>query len=401
LGGGPSGGSGGGARFPVLGFRRPLEVARLEVAAEATHGGNLHGRRSAAYGSSSKLKPHGGGSSLGDKGSGGSGGNVSGDSGVGGGGGGSSGGAEGGGLSGGGDSKGGKQGGGLFGSGGGASGGSSSGGGGQSGAGGGGSSTSGSSSSGFNGAASGSGWYSEDLYCVAWHPDGSHLLCGGHDRRVQLIDLAASSSRSNVGGGHGNSVGSSGRRSSGSSSSSSAGLKIVKTLAGHAAAVVQVATNPAGNLLVSASRDGTVRFWDALSGLCVKRLGEQPSSGARVGEATSMALSADGTLVLTSTRHGAVKLWDLRRADKPLVRYKGHQNSASSFLRCGFGARESVVLSGSDDGTLHVWEAASGRPLSTLIGHPGGPSYRALWSAKQSLLASCGEDGTVRTWSYR
>lgn len=249
----------------------------------------------------------------------------------------------------------------------------------------------------------GRGWHAADVYCVAWHPGGSHVLCGGHDRRVHLVDLAASSSRSNHthGGGHGghggNSVGSSGSGGStggyGTGSSGSS-LKVVKTLVGHEAAVVQVATNPAGNLLASASRDGTVQFWDALSGLCVKRLGEQPASGARVGEATSMAL-------LTSTRHGAVRLWDLRRADAPLVRYKGHQNSASSFLRCSFGARESVVLSGSDDWALHVWETASGRPLSTLAGHPGGPAYRALWSAKQGLLASCGEDGTVRTWAYR
>ena len=408
------------AKFPVLGFRRPLEVARLEVAAEASRNGGPRGRRSVAFGggsgstNSQKFRAHGSSNiNSGDKASGGSGGGGGGNGGDSGlernsssssGGGGAS--AEGGNPNSS-DAKGGGKpgGGGLFGSGTGTSGGISGSGTSSNNHSGSGSSSSShhNSSSGF-GAASGSGWYSEDLFCVAWHPDGSHLICGGHDRRVQLIDLAASSSHSNFGGStFSNSVGSSGANYSSSSSSHhrSSGLKIVKTLAGHEAAVVQVATNPAGNLLASASRDGTVRFWDVLSGQCVKRLGEQPSSGARVGEATSMALSADGTLVLTSTRHGAVRLWDLRHADKPLVRYKGHQNSANSFVRCGFGARESVVLSGSDDGTLHVWEAASGRPLSTLEGHPGGASYRALWSAKQGLLASCGEDGTVRTWSYR
>ena len=38
--------------------------------------------------------------------------------------------------------------------------------------------------------------------------------------------------------------------------------------------VSQVGTNPSGNLLASAGRDGTVRFWDALSGLCVKTIGQ-------------------------------------------------------------------------------------------------------------------------------
>ena len=40
----------------------------------------------------------------------------------------------------------------------------------------------------------------------------------------------------------------------------------------------QVGTNPTGNLLASASRDGTVRFWDAMSGLCVKTLGDKPGA---------------------------------------------------------------------------------------------------------------------------
>ena len=168
-------------------------------------------------------------------------------------------------------------------------------------------------------------------------------------------------------------------------------------------------------------------------------LGERPGS---VGEATSCCLSGDGTLLLTSSRHGPIKLWDLRRADRALVRphrrrrcppapatifpcntlpaataaphpapksrlcgdqvrYTGHQNSASSFIRCGFGARESVVVSGSDDGKVHIWESGSGRVLSTLPGHPGRAVYRGVWSPKQGLLATCGEDGAVRTWCYK
>jgi COMPASS component SWD3 len=149
--------------------------------------------------------------------------------------------------------------------------------------------------------------------------------------------------------------------------------------------------------VVSASRDGTVRFWDAMSGLCVKTLGDQPGT---IGEATAMRLSSDGSLVLTSSRHGAVRLWDLRSTAKPLVRYKGHQNSASSFIRCCFGAKESVVLSGSDDGAIRMWDTATGAPLTTLKGHSGA-TYRCEWSSKQSMVASCSEDGTLRTWSHQ
>lgn len=209
--------------------------------------------------------------------------------------------------------------------------------------------------------------YLEDIYAVSWHPDGRHLVTGGHDRRVHILDIGRD-------------------------------MTVLKSLAGHDAAVVEVATNPSGNLIASASRDGTVRFWDVMSGLCVKTLGDQPGA---IGEATAMRLSSDGSLVLTSSRHGAVRLWDLRATAKPLVRYKGHQNSASSFIRCSFGAKESIVMSGSDDGRIHLWDSSSGRPLSVLEGHTG-PAYRCEWGGpKQSIAASCSEDGTIRTWCYQ
>ncbi|CAN0450226.1 unnamed protein product, partial [Laminaria digitata] len=35
--------------------------------------------------------------------------------------------------------------------------------------------------------------------------------------------------------------------------------------------------------------------------------------------------------------------------------------------------------------------------LHALPGH-SGTVYRGTWSAKQGLLATCSEDGTVRTW---
>ena len=137
-----------------------------------------------------------------------------------------------------------------------------------------------------------------------------------------------------------------------------------------------------------------------MSGLCVKTLGAGGGGGTAIGEATSMCLSGDGRLVLTSSRHGPVRLWDLRSASKPLVRYTGHQNSGSSFVRCAFGAREGVVLSGSDDGTVRVWETASGEALGVL-GHGGSPTHRAVWCGRQGLLASCADDGSVKTWCYK
>ena len=55
------------------------------------------------------------------------------------------------------------------------------------------------------------------------------------------------------------------------------------------------------------------------------------------------------------------------------------------------------LASAGDDGTVRVWDAATGAPQATLTGHTGG--VRAVaWSPDGTRLASAGDDGTVRVW---
>src|SRR5262249_36069964 len=49
------------------------------------------------------------------------------------------------------------------------------------------------------------------------------------------------------------------------------------------------------------------------------------------------------------------------------------------------------------DGTIRLWEASTGRLLTTLQGHTGAVRSVALGGDGQ-MLASGGEDGTIRLW---
>lgn len=55
------------------------------------------------------------------------------------------------------------------------------------------------------------------------------------------------------------------------------------------------------------------------------------------------------------------------------------------------------LVSASEDGTLKVWDAASGEVLHTLGGHQG-PVYSCAFSPDAAFLVSAGADGTLKVW---
>jgi WD40 repeat protein len=59
----------------------------------------------------------------------------------------------------------------------------------------------------------------------------------------------------------------------------------------------------------------------------------------------------------------------------------------------------SLLVSGGFDGTVRLWEAPNGRPLSALIGHTS-PVYGVALSEGGRLLASGSFDGSVRLWDF-
>ena len=57
------------------------------------------------------------------------------------------------------------------------------------------------------------------------------------------------------------------------------------------------------------------------------------------------------------------------------------------------------MLSGSDDGSICIWEMSTGALAQRLRAHTD-VAYDASWSEAEGMLASCSHDGTVRTWCH-
>jgi len=76
---------------------------------------------------------------------------------------------------------------------------------------------------------------------------------------------------------------------------------------------------------------------------------------------------------------------------------EGHSGNVNGVA---FDPRSGTLASGSDDKTVKLWEARSGKVLCTLEGHQD-TVYSVAFDPQGGMLSSRGDDNTVRLWDAR
>ena len=135
------------------------------------------------------------------------------------------------------------------------------------------------------------------------------------------------------------------------------------------------------------SRDGTARLWDAVSGLSIGQPMKHDS------DVLGAVFNHDETRILTWSRDGTARLWHAVSGASI-----GQPMKHDSYIYGAvFNHDETRILTWSHDGTARLWHAVSGASIGQPMKHDSD-ILGAMFNHDETRILTWSRDGTARLW---
>jgi len=169
----------------------------------------------------------------------------------------------------------------------------------------------------------------------------------------------------------------------------------IQQFSGHEGPVYTIAAHPTAPLAVSGGGDDSGYIWDVTSGETVVKLTGHTDS------VSSVAFSSDGEMVSTGGMDGRVRVW--RRVGKENYNtweFLTELQGPDEVIWLRWHPKGPVLLAGSNDSTVWLWQLPSGSTMQVFAGHTGPVQCGGFTPDGKRIVTGCGGN-TLIYWDPR
>ncbi len=202
----------------------------------------------------------------------------------------------------------------------------------------------------------------DSILALALSPDGKKLASAGTDRLLRVWDLPTG--------------------------------KLEHTIENHADWVFGLAFSPDGKQLITGSRDKTAKVWDLAAKESVVTFPDHQNP------VYAVAMTPDGKLGISAGEDNQVRQWQATDQSKQIgkqTKVLGAHAKAVFRMAQNHDAKNPLLATCSADGTVKLWNPATGAALKTLTGETDWV-YAVAISPDSQLVAGGSWNGEVRVW---
>lgn len=196
------------------------------------------------------------------------------------------------------------------------------------------------------------------VHCIAVVPEGDKIISGSYDSTIRVWNVL--------------------------------GWRCTHTLQGHEGSIEKLLLSSEGKYIISAGKDRTIRVWEIAGGKSVATLTghQEPIS--------DIYTSPDGKLLASCGRDNAVYLWEIPQG-KPRATLEG--GGTTRFTKVAITPNNRFVLAASIDNRIRVWDLENNKLAAVWEEHTS-PVHTLLFIPKTSLVVSGSQDGFMKIWDY-
>ncbi|XP_066147212.1 guanine nucleotide-binding protein subunit beta-2 [Euwallacea fornicatus] len=157
----------------------------------------------------------------------------------------------------------------------------------------------------------------------------------------------------------------------------------------HNGDVVSISLSSDGNSFVTGSVDKTCMLWD------IRDMKPKQTFFGHNADVNSVCFHPSGFAFVTGSEDQTARMFDLR-GDQQIAQYKP-PTAKSGFTSCGLSVSGRILLCGSDDNNVHMWDTLKTTHNGTLSGHEN--RITSLSVAPSGIaITTCSWDQSVRVW---